>query len=585
MKKLIPVLLFLCQLSVFAQNNNTESYPPHPASVEQAGVPKGEVIKLTFENSKIFPGTWREYWVYVPAQYDGKKPACVYVNQDGLQWNAPTVFDNLIHQKEMPVTIGVFVTPGRVRALNEEVALDRFNRSYEFDGLGDAYARFILEEILPEVEKQKTSDGRSIKLSKNGNDRAIGGASTGAVASFTAAWERPQEFSRVFSVVGTFVGLRGADQYHTLIRKVEPKPLRVFLQDGTNDLNVYAGDWWKANETMERALIFAGYEVNHIWGEGAHNNRHGAAIFPEAMKYLWKDWPQPVKKGLTNNQTLKEILVPGQEWELVGKGYGFADGITANAAGEVFFQDAGNSKTYKVDPTGKLTSLPLNAKKASGTAFGPDGTRYVVARATNEILTYDAKGKETVLVHDIKGNDLVVAHNGNIYVTAPEGKDKPSKIYLIKPNGEKSVVDEGLKYANGITLTPDQQQLYVSDSQSHVVYIYQIRPDGKLAYKQKYGWLHTNEYDEYISGADGMKVDRKGRVYVTTKMGVQILDQIGKVYAILPVPGGNASNICFGGSNFDNLYVTAGDKVYRRKLNIQGANTFESPFKPTKPSL
>jgi sugar lactone lactonase YvrE/enterochelin esterase-like enzyme len=584
MKKLLPIILFFCQFSILAQND-TENYPPNPASIEQAGVPKGEVLKLTFENSKIFPGTWREYFIYIPAQYDGQRPACVYINQDGLQWNAPTVFDNLIHQKEMPVTIGVFVTPGRVRPTNPDSALDRFNRSYEFDALGDNYARFIVEEILPQVEKQKTSDGRSILLSKNGNDRAIGGSSTGAVAAFTAAWERPQEFSRVFSVVGTFVGLRGADQYHTLIRKVEPKPLRIFLQDGTNDLNIYAGDWWKANEAMERALTFAGYEVNHIWGEGGHNNRHGTAVFPEAMRYIWKDWPQPVKKGTSNNRALKDILIPGEEWQLVGQGYGFTEGSIANAAGEVFFQDIPNSKTYKVDRAGKLTSLPLDAQKASGTAFGPDGKRYVVAGASRQIIKYDANGKETVVASDIKGNDLVVARNGNIYVTSPDGKENPSKIYLIRPNGEKIVVDEGLKFANGITLTPDQQQLYVTESTSHVVWIYQIQPDGKLVYKQKYGWLHTNEYQDYVAWADGLKCDRDGRVYVTTRMGIQILDQIGRVQAILPLPGGNASNVCFGGPDFDTLYVTAGDKVYRRKVKTKGVNTFEPPFKPAKPNL
>ncbi|CAN5553537.1 SMP-30/gluconolactonase/LRE family protein [soil metagenome] len=583
MKKLLIILLFLYQVSVLAQNN-TENHPKDPASVEQAGVPKGEILKLTFEDSKIFPGTWREYSVYIPAQYDGQKPACVYVNQDGIQFNAPTVFDNLIHNNEMPVTIGVFVPPGKVRAANPDLALDRFNRSFEYDGLGDNYVRFILEEILPDVEKQKTSDGRSIRLSKNGNDRAIGGSSSGAVCAFTAAWERPQEFSRVFSAIGTYVGIRGADRYPTLIRKVEPKPIRVFLQDGTNDLNIYAGDWWKANETMERALAFAGYEVNHIWGEGAHNNQHGTAIFPEAMRWLWKDWPQPVESAGSNNQVLKDILIPGEDWELVGQEYSFTEGTIANAEGEVFFQDIPNSKTYKIDRGGKLSSLSLDAKKASGTAFGPDGKRYVVAGATKEIISYDAQGKEKVIASDIAGNDLVVAHNGNIYVSSPDGREKPSKIYLVKPNGEKKIVDEGLKFANGITLTPDQQQLYITESASHVVWIYQIKPDGTLAYKQKYGWLHTNDSDQN-AWSDGLKCDREGRVYVTSLMGIQILDQIGKVQAILPVPGGNASNVSFGGPNFDTMYVTAKDKVYRRKLNVQGVNTFEAPLKPAVPRL
>lgn len=368
-KRLLFFVFLLFTISAYEQTP-AENYPVDSASVEQANVPKGEVLKFTFDSSKIFPGTWREYWIYVPRQYDPAKPACVYVNQDGIQWKAPTVFDNLIYKNEMPVTIGVFITPGRVRAANAETSLDRFNRSYEYDGLGDSYVRFLLEEILPEVEKQKTSDGRPIHLSKNGNDRAIGGSSSGAVCAFTAAWERPAEFSRVFSAIGTYVGLRGADRYPTLIRKYEPKPIRIFLQDGANDLNIYGGDWWKANETMERALTFSGYEVNHVWGEGQHNGNQGTAVFPQAMRWLWKGWPAPVKTGNTKNQVLSDIIIPGENWELVGEGYKFTEGTATNAAGEAFYQDIPISKTYKVGLDNKLVTLPVNAKRASGTAFG-----------------------------------------------------------------------------------------------------------------------------------------------------------------------------------------------------------------------
>ena len=282
MKRVLPILCLLTQFTTMAQQP-AENYPVDSASIEAAGVPKGEVLKFSFSKSTIFPGTTRDYWIYVPAQYKPGSPACVYVNQDGIQWKAPTVFDNLIYKKEMPVTIGVFVTPGKLLSDNS-AAQDRYNRSFEYDGLGDAYARFILTELLPEVEKQKTTDGRSIRLSKSGNDRAIGGSSSGAVCAFTAAWEHPEEFSRVFSAIGTYTGLRGADRYPVLIRKYEPKPIRIFLQDGSNDLNIYAGDWWKANEMMERSLTFAGYEVNHVWGEGGHNGNQGTAVFPQAMR-------------------------------------------------------------------------------------------------------------------------------------------------------------------------------------------------------------------------------------------------------------------------------------------------------------
>jgi gluconolactonase len=581
-KLLLFVPVFL-QTTVFAQIN-VDKYPIDSASVEHQGTPKGEVIKFVFENSKIFPGTRRDCWVYIPAQYRQEQSACVYVNQDGVQWKAPVVFDNLIHQKEMPVTIAVFISPGQVIAANEQTANNRFNRSFEYDGLGDNYVRFLLEELLPEVEKQKTSDGRAIHLSKNGNDRAIGGSSSGAVCAFTAAWEKPAEFSRVFSAIGTYVGLRGAERYPTLVRKYEPKRIRFFLQDGANDLNIYGGDWWKANETMERAMTFAGYDVKHVWGEDGHNGNQGISVFPDAMRWLWKDWPKPVGAGISRNQVLIDIMIPGQDWELVGQGYKFTEGTAVNSSGEVFYQDIPNSKTYKVGRDGKLSVLPINAKKASGTSFGFDGKRYVVAGGTKQIISYDVNEKETVVADAIAGNDLVVAKNGNIYVTVPDGAQNPSKIYLIKPNGEKKLLDEGVKFANGVILSPDQTQLYVTESASHWVWIYSIAPDGTLINKQRFGWLHSPD-DADNAWPDGIKCDSEGRVYVATRIGIQVLDQLGRVNAILASPNGQISNCCFGGENFDTLYISCGDKVYRRKLKVRGANTFEEPGKPAKPRL
>jgi len=584
MKQLFFFLCLLAQTAVFCQA--TETYPVDSASVEHAGIPKGEVLKFTFDQSKIFPGTWREYWVYIPAQYKPDKPACVYINQDGIQWKAPTVFDNLIYKNEMPVTIGVFVTPGKVLADSGSNALNRFNRSFEYDGLGDSYTRFILTEILPEVEKKKTSDGRAIRLSKDGNDRAIGGSSSGAVCAFTAAWEHPEEFSRVFSAIGTYTGLRGADRYPILVRKYEPKRIRIFLQDGSNDLNIYAGDWWKANESMERALTFSGYEVNHIWGEGGHNGNQGTAIFPQAMRWLWKDWPKPVTKGNSKNQFLSDLLVAGEDWELVGQGYQFTEGTATNAKGEVFYQDIPAAKTYKVGLDGKLTALGIDSKKASGTCFGPDGKRYTVTGGTKQVLRYDANEKETVIADSIAGNDLVVAKNGNIYVTVPDGESRRGKLYLVRPGGEKLMVEDGLKFPNGVTLSPDQTQLYATESASHWVWIYKIKPDGTLGYKQRYGWLHVPDTDEN-AWPDGLKCDTAGRVYVASRLGIQVMDQLGRVNAIIPVPPSNsqASNVCFGGAGYNRIYVTCGDKVYRRKLKTRGVSTFAELVMPVNPRL
>ena len=183
-----------------------------------------------------------------------------------------------------------------------------------------------------------------------------------------------------------------------------------------------------------------------------------------------------------------------------------------------------------------------------------------------------------------EGTAIVADANGNIYVTVPDGSQNPSKLILIKPNGEKKIVDEGLKFANGIALTPDQTQLYVTESASHWVWIYKIEGDGTLSNKQRFGWLHYPD-DADNAWPDGLKCDTEGRVYVTSRSGIQVLDQLGRVNAILPSPSGQVSNCCFGGANFDVLYVSCGDKVYRRKVKVRGVNTFEDPIKPPKPRL
>ncbi len=545
-------------------------------------VPMGEVTKHSFENSKIFPGTYRDYWIYVPKQYDPAKPVCVFVCQDGIQYNAPAVFDKLIAAGEIPVTIGVFVMHGRVKAPSDK-ALDRFNRSFEYDGLGDNYARFILDELLPEVETKTTADGRAIRLSKSGNDRAIAGNSSGAICAFTAAWERPDAFTRVFSAIGTYVGLRGGNVYPTLIRKYEPKPIRIFLEDGSNDLNIYGGDWWMANQEMERALTFAGYEVKHSWGDGGHNGKHATEIFPEAIKWLWSGWPEPVKSG-KGSQPLQEILIPGEDWKLVGDGYAFTEGPTADAKGVVYYNDIPGSTTYRIGDYGKPVAVNTKSNRANGMGYGPDGRRYVVETGTEKVVSIGPDGDSKTVAEGFRGNDLVVLANGNVYVTNPSQTNEPGKVWLVKPDGTKSVVDTGLNFPNGVTVSPDQSLLYVAEARSHWVWSWQIQADGTLAHKQRYYHLHMPDSADY-AGADGMRVDTDGRLYVASRLGIQVCDQAGRVNAIIPTPNGKSSNLTFGGPNFDTLYVTAGEKVYSRKVKTKGANAWQPPIKPAAPRL
>lgn len=560
-------------------------YPLPEEAKPRADVPKGEVLKFTLEQSNVFPGTVRDYSIYIPGQYDPAKPACVHINQDGIQNHAPVVFDNLIAKGDMPITIGVFVAPGRVKAPHTN-ALDRFNRSFEYDGLGDAYARFLLSELLPDVEKRTASDGRAIRLSTNGSDRAIGGSSSGAICAFTAAWERPDAFTRVFSSIGTYVGLRGGNDYPTLVRKYEPKPLRIFLQDGSNDLNIYAGDWWMANQELERALTFSGYEHTHVWGDGGHNGKHAAAVFPDAVRFLWKGWPEAPKAGASQNRMLQEILLPSEDWQLVAAGFKFTEGPAANAKGELFFVDAGNSKSLRLEADGKVTEFVADTQRTGGQAFGPDGRLFLAAGGGMKIIAANADGKLSDITDGIKGNDLVVRHDGGIYVTEPgaDGARGGSTIWYVSPSGEKRAVDTGLKFSNGITLSPDQTLLYVADMKSHWVYSYQVQTDGSLKHKQKYYHLHVPDTAD-DSGADGMKCDRDGRLYVATRMGIQVCDQAGRVNCILPLPNGKVSNLCFAGEKFDTLYATSGDRVFKRKMKVQGVLPYAEPLKPAAPKL
>ncbi|MBA2602937.1 MAG: enterochelin esterase [Acidobacteria bacterium] len=260
-----------------------EVYETHGDSRERPGVPKGTLTQMPPWESAIFAGTRRDWWVYVPAQYAAGTPAAVMVFQDGNSYReyVPIVFDNLIAKGDMPVTVGIFLQPG--------VHKDgRSNRSFEYDTLSDQYARFLLEEILPEVEK-------TTSLRKDAAGRAIAGASSGGICAFTVAWERPGEFSKVLSWIGSFTNIasgktlrEGGHNYEAMIRKTPKKPIRVFLQDGANDLDNANGNWPLANLTLAKSLAYARYDYRFEYGQGFHSHRHGRAILPDSLRWLWR---------------------------------------------------------------------------------------------------------------------------------------------------------------------------------------------------------------------------------------------------------------------------------------------------------
>lgn len=284
-------------------------YQLGPDSAPHEGVPQGKVVgPLTLASTIAYPDTTRNYWVYVPAQYDPASPVSLMVFQDGHafvnlegDYRIPYVFDNLIYRREMPVTIAVFINPGRTtdqkEASGEEWGDRTNNRRVEYNALDDKYATLIVDELLPTLAKD-------YNISTDPNDRAISGASSGAICAFTVAWQRPDQFRKVISTIGSFTNIMGGHVYPDLIRESEPKPIRVFLQDGLNDNRGQRRgnydpkwDWFAQNTKMVEALKEKGYDFNHVFGIGTHSNKQGGAIMPDMLRWIWRDTPRSVDPG------------------------------------------------------------------------------------------------------------------------------------------------------------------------------------------------------------------------------------------------------------------------------------------------
>ena len=262
-------------------------YKLGPDSFKKEGVPKGDVTKYEWQ-SKLY-NNFREYYVYVPVQYDSTKPAALMVFQDGhsyvndtADFRVPIVYDNLIYQKKLPVTICLFVNPGHN---SKDYPQNRFrasNRADEYDVLNDKYVTMLTDEIIPELKKK-------YNISDDPEMHGIGELSSGAICAFTAAWERPDYFQKVLSHIGSYANIRGGHNYPFIIRNHKKKDIKIFMQDGANDLDNEFGNWWLANLQMESALKFKGYEFKFEKGVGTHSGKHGGAILPESLIWLWSD--------------------------------------------------------------------------------------------------------------------------------------------------------------------------------------------------------------------------------------------------------------------------------------------------------
>ena len=548
-------------------------------SKPQPGVPHGEFIEGIIADSTIYPGTENSFRVYVPAQYAPARPACLLVRLDGIGDNEPTVFDNLIAKGDMPVTIAVGLSSGVVWKDKGRAAY-RWNRSYEFDSTNANFPRFVLDELLPRVETLLTKDGRPIRISHQAKDRAAMGASTGGIGSFTLAWERPDSFSRVYSTIGTFVSMRGGSDYPAIIRKTEPKAIQVFLEDGSADAwNPLFGSWFMANENMEAALAFSGYDVQHAWGVHGHDGRPGNVILPDVMRWLWQGWPAAVPAGHSTNDMLASILLPGSEWQQVAGDYASASGLCSNPAGEVYFTDAKSHALYRIGADGKPNVFSREATDAGGEAFGPDGTLYATIPGRKEIIAFDAKGVAHTVAGGLRGDRILVTSEDDIYVTETGmHSDEPGTIWRIKPDGGRKALDRGLLSPSGIAFSADHTLFLAAERAGDRVFSFAAADNGTLLDREPFYWLHPAGVPDG-GGTEDIAADVQGNLYAATALGVQVCDRNGRVRAILwlPSPCGPLRGICWGGSGFDTLYATDGTLLFKRTLKIPGFPQWSAP--------
>jgi enterochelin esterase-like enzyme len=290
--------LLLSMTGMIAGAQTTTAPPPEQYvlgsdSQAKASVPEGKVSEFHLSDSTAFAGFEHQWWLYIPAGYDGKKPLAMMVFQDGeayakrdAAWRIPVVLDNLIAKKELPMMAAVFVSPGTSIGKQQDGSPIDYNRSVEYDTLSAAYATFLLEEILPEVRKH-------VNVTESPEGRGIGGCSSGGIAAFTTAWQRPDQFRKVLSMNGSFTNIRGGQKYPSVVAAEAKKPIRVFQQSGTHDMDVPGwGTWAEANKAMSAALDAKGYDHKFVFDEDVHCGKHGAQIFPDAMRWLWRDYPR-----------------------------------------------------------------------------------------------------------------------------------------------------------------------------------------------------------------------------------------------------------------------------------------------------
>lgn len=622
-----PILLSSLLLSA-AMALTAQDYTLGPDSQPHDGVPQGTVTKFVLPPGKSYPGTPHNCAVYVPAQYDASKPTPFMIFLDGSQamgngMHVPTVLDNLIAKHDLPPMIAIFVDPGILPVISD-ADQNRYNRIYEYDSLTPRFSDFLLDELIPAVAK-------NYNLSKNPDDRGLSGVSTGAVGAFAAAWNRPDQFHRVLSFIGTYVSMKGADALPALVRKTEPKPIRIFMQDGMQDHIVppepYGtspfGSWPINNQVMYEALEFAGYDVKLDMGAGAHNTQQAGAILPDALRWLWRDYPAPVEvhepaaaheAGYDTSNRVFSTIYLDKPWQQIGGSYGSITSLAADRNGNVYLPDAMDKKILRVDPLGSAApfiGVPESAPDPNSKLIlrmGPGDRLYAYIPAAGSdpfhrglIASWSTASEKAsdrqIIAHELPDvQDFVVMRDGTIYsLNLPVldlGRSFARIDLLGKSHNVYNLTDTSseLFIPSRLALSPDQSMLVAIDEISRYDWSFQIAADGSLVNGEPFYRLEAPETTDPAErgGSQGAVEDTEGMVYFATPIGIQVAMQNGRIVEILnsPIPGGSPlTAMTFAGDGNQNwLYVAQDGKLFRRPVKVTGANAW-TVVKPPKPTL
>jgi gluconolactonase len=598
MKRLVPLFLCASALALYGQTPAAVTYTQGPDSQPHPDTPKGTVTRFVLPPGKFYPGVPHNCQIYVPAQYDASKPTAFMIfldgggsaNVNGNGVKAPVVFDNLIAKKEIPPMIGIFIDPGILPAV-DPAAQRRFERIFEYDTINGRFGQFLIDELIPEVAKK-------YNLSKNPDDRAIQGASTGAVGAFMAAWEHPDQFHRVMSFIGTFVAMKGADTMLAIVRKSEPKPIRIIMQDGRNDHllpdhpfgTFFAGSWPTNNQALYEDLRFAGYDVKYELGESGHDGRQTSVIFPDMMRWLWRDYGKPItaqlpesfgKPGWDKRAQVFATISIDKPWEQVGATYKSAVSPAPDQEGNVYFADPASNVIYKSDADGKVAVFKNNTGGAKALHVSADGRLYASQPAQKRVVSWGPAGDEKVLAQNVTADDLAPTAKGTVYFVDSAHKS----VGLIDKAGKSRVVFQGTEMLLPATLTlsPDQAMVAVGDAQNKFSWSLEIAADGSLINGEPFYRVDMPDISPY-SGVSSVTMDSEGQVFFATALGIQLCEANGRAATILSKPEmGTVSGIAFGGKELNWIYATEDGKVFRRPSLRKGIAAWVVSKPPNPP--